>query len=127
MNPELENKYLRDLIQLQKRIGTKKNIDQLLPLLGNEISSFLQAERTTVFLLDWDRMELKTKFAQSLENKKIDIKLKIGLVGLCLLTRKIINISNAYNDPRFNPEFDNITDFRTESLLIVPIKDEKMS
>jgi diguanylate cyclase (GGDEF)-like protein len=37
-------------------------------------------------------------------------------------TGELINIPNAYHDPRFNPEFDKETGFLTKSALCVPLK-----
>jgi adenylate cyclase len=35
-----------------------------------------------------------------------------------------IRIDDAYGDPRFNPEIDRKTGFRTKSILCVPIRDQ---
>jgi HD-GYP domain-containing protein (c-di-GMP phosphodiesterase class II) len=44
-------------------------------------------------------------------------------VGTVAKTAEIINIPDAYRDPRFNPEVDRRGDFRTRALLTVPMKD----
>lgn len=44
-----------------------------------------------------------------------------GLVGECLEKNHIINVSDCYADPRFNPEIDKRTGYRTRSLLSVPL------
>jgi GAF domain-containing protein/HD superfamily phosphohydrolase YqeK len=120
-NFQAENEHLRKFIEIEKKIGFERNFNQLLPLIITEISEFLNADRSTLFLLDFDRMELWTKFAEDLEVDKIRIKLRMGIVGLCVLTGRLVNVSNAYEDPRFNPEIDEITGFRTESIIAAPI------
>ncbi len=118
---EAENGRLKRFIEIEKRIGGERNIDQLMPLIMTEISRFLDADRSTLFLLDWERMELWAKFAEGLKPGKIIIKFGMGIVGVSVLTKQIINVANAYEDPRFNAEIDEITGFKTQSLLAAPI------
>ena len=66
-------------------------------------------------------MELWAKFAEGLEAGKISIKMRMGIVGVSVLTKQIINVANAYEDPRFNAKIDEITGFKTQSILAVPI------
>jgi len=44
------------------------------------------------------------------------------LEALDALTGKVINVSDAYNDARFNPSIDNQTGYRTRNLLAVPLQ-----
>ena len=48
-----------------------------------------------------------------------------GIVGHVALTRRSLNITNAYADPRFNQLSDLKTGFKTHSILTVPITDRK--
>ena len=118
---QAENEHLRKFIEIEKKIGIERRFTQLLPLIITEISEFLNADRSTMFLLDFDRMELWTKFAEDLEVDKIRIKLRMGIVGLCVLAKRVVNVANAYEDPRFNPDIDEITGFRTESIIAAPV------
>lgn len=49
------------------------------------------------------------------------IALGAGLVGLCLATREIINVTDAYRDPRFQRAVDMATGYKTQSVLNVPL------
>lgn len=44
-----------------------------------------------------------------------------GLVGECLSSREIINVPNAYVDPRFSKAVDLATGYKTQSVLNVPL------
>ncbi|MGH8034982.1 MAG: PP2C family protein-serine/threonine phosphatase, partial [Lysobacterales bacterium] len=44
-----------------------------------------------------------------------------GLVGECLETRRIINVADAYNDPRFSSTIDHSTGYHTRSILSIPL------
>jgi putative nucleotidyltransferase with HDIG domain len=121
---EAENIRLKRFIEIEKKISSERNINQLLPLIIAEISRFLNADRTTLFLLNWDNMVLWAKFAEGLKPGKISIQLKMGIVGVSVLTRQIVNVANAYEDPRFNAEIDEVTGFKTQSILAAPIIDK---
>lgn len=123
---QTEIERLNRFIDIGKRILGEKDLDRLLPLVMTEISKLLQADRSTLFLIDWERMELWTKFAEGLDDKKkIVIKLKMGLVGVCVLTKNVVNVADTYKDLRFNPEIDEITGFRTDCVLCAPLFDKQ--
>ena len=56
---EKENRQFKKLLDIQKRLGHERQLDRLLPLIIKEISELLDAERTTIFLVDWENMELQ--------------------------------------------------------------------
>jgi GAF domain-containing protein len=116
-----ENVKLKRFIEIEKKISSERNIDQLLPLIMTEISQFLDADRSTLYLLNWDRMELWSKFAEGLGIGEISIELKMGIIGVSVLTKKTINVANAYEDPRFNDEIDELTGFKTQCILAAPV------
>lgn len=120
---ETENEQLSRFIEIGKAMCIERNLDRLLPLIMTDISKALNADRSTLFLVDWDRMELWTKFAEGLNHGEIKIQLKMGLVGISVFTKKIVNVTNAYHDPRFNSKIDETTGYRTESVLSVPVFD----
>jgi HD-GYP domain-containing protein (c-di-GMP phosphodiesterase class II) len=120
---QYENEQLKRYIAIGKSLGVERNAERLIPMIMTEISKLLNADRSTLFLLDLERMELWTKFAEGLKGGRITIALKMGIVGCCVLTKKMIRVANAYEDARFNPEFDHKTGFRTESVLAAPLFD----
>jgi HD-GYP domain-containing protein (c-di-GMP phosphodiesterase class II) len=115
-----ENQRLNGICQLGKSLTRERNIDNLLPLIMSEISKMLDADRISFFIVDWERLELRSKFAKSLEVDGINIDLKMGIAGFAVLSRQIINTANAHEDPRFNSEIDGITGYRSDSLLAAP-------
>jgi GAF domain-containing protein len=120
-----ENEQLKQILAMGNTLCMERNMEKMLPLMMKEISSLVDADRSTLFLVDWERRQLWTKFAEGMDSDRIHIGLKMGLVGLCVLTKKIVNVAYAYNSPYFNAEIDEKTGFRTESVLCVPIFDQK--
>jgi diguanylate cyclase (GGDEF)-like protein len=62
------------------------------------------------------------KIAQGVETVEIRFPVGVGIAGSVGKTGEIVNIPDAYQDPRFNPEFDRKTGYRTRSILCIPMK-----
>lgn len=118
---DAQNRRYRQLLDIHRRVGSERNLEKLLPLVMTEISQMLDADRSSLFLFDWKIMALRAKFAAGVENSAITVPLKMGIVGSAILGKKPVNIANAYDHPYFNSEIDQISGFRTESILVVPI------
>ena len=117
----IENDRFKRIYEISNTLRSERNIDKLLPLILSEISKFLNAERSSLFLLDYDNRYLWTKFAEGMGDDRIIIEMKMGLVGSCVLTRQLVNVAYAYNTPYFNEEIDKMTGYRTESVLCAPL------
>lgn len=120
-----ENEQIKQILSMGAVLYKERNLEKLLPLMMTEISKILEAERSTLFLVDWERGQLWTKFAEGLESNRIHIALKMGLVGLCILAKKIVNVAYAYDSPYFNSEIDERTGYYTESVLCAPVYNPK--
>ncbi len=114
---------LKTFCDIGKMLSIDRDVDKLIPQVMTGISKTLCAERSTLFLLPWERTSLWSKFAEGLKEQDIDLDLKMGLIGASVLTRQVVNATNAYEDPRFNPKIDQISGFRTESVLCAPFTD----
>lgn len=44
-----------------------------------------------------------------------------GIAGYVATTGQVLNIENAYEDSRFNPEVDSKTGYTTRNILCMPI------
>ncbi|MBI2773809.1 MAG: GAF domain-containing protein [Chloroflexi bacterium] len=78
------------------------------------------ADRSTVWLADHVRGELRSAVAQRL-GTELSIPIGRGLAGHVAATGETINIPDAYADPRFDPSFDRRSGFRTRNILAVPV------
>lgn len=119
-----ENDHFKKIYEITNTLRSERNIDKLLPLILTEISKFLNAERSTLFLIDYDNRYLWTKFAEGMGDNKIIVEMKMGLVGSCVLTRQLVNVAYAYDAAYFNEEIDKMTGYRTESVLCAPLFDK---
>ncbi|KAH0952975.1 hypothetical protein HN011_011017 [Eciton burchellii] len=58
---------------------------------------------------------------QRAKNEEIKIPFGIGIAGYVAQTKEIINIKDAYKDPRFNSAIDMRTGYKTTLILSMPI------
>jgi len=103
------------------------SIKDLRELVGSsmvpEMVQLLNADRGSVFLIDDERQELYSIIAMGVDFKEIRMPLAVGLAGWVARTGEIVNVPDAHVDPRFNPDFDHRTGYRTRSVLAVPLVD----
>ncbi len=109
-------------LDVQRRIGVERDPDRISQLAMREVAHLLGAERSTLFLFNWDSMELRARFAEGLpENRALVVPLRMGIVGTAILRRELTNISDAYAHPYFNPDVDSALGYQTDSLLVAPM------
>lgn len=82
----------------------------------------LGAERGTLFIWDRARDELFSRVADLPELEEIRAPSRRGLAGAALHGAALVHVDDAYTDPRFNPEVDRRTGYRTRSVLAAPIR-----
>ena len=109
-----ENRELREwkrrlslLLDYGKKLSARKELDGLLHLLVDVARNVLQADRCTVFLLDKQGGELWSRIASGAP--EIRVPSHKGIVGETVTHDRVVNIHDAYKDPRFNPEVDRAT------------------
>jgi phosphoserine phosphatase len=81
--------------------------------------SVLSADRGSLWLYDTPSGELAMMVPQLSPSPRQGMG--TGLVGQCLATQEIINVTDAYQDPRFSGAVDKSTGYRTRSVLTVPL------
>jgi HD-GYP domain-containing protein (c-di-GMP phosphodiesterase class II) len=116
-----DDERFRHCLEIQRRVSSERKLDRLAQVVMSEVTALLGADRSTLYLFDWDTMELRANFAEGIEGRSLVVPLRMGIVGTAILRREIANVSNAYASPYFNPEVDSILGYHTESLLVAPL------
>ena len=109
------------LLEVSNYLSQILDLDDLIIKIVNKTCEILESERCTLFLLDRERNELWSKVALGKGVKEIRISSTIGLAGHVAHTGDIVNIEDAYQDPRFNPAVDRETGFLTRNVLCIPV------
>lgn len=119
------NSTLLSLLKIGRLVSAETDIDSLLETTAKETAKALNADRCTVFLLDKTKNELWSKVATGMGSQEIRFSAQKGLAGHVAMTGDTINITDAYNDERFNKDIDSKTGYVTKTILCMPIRNIK--
>ncbi len=89
-----------------------------------QVSNVLAVERSTFFLYNEENKTLESVVAQGIENLIIAVPLGTGIVGHVFETQQPLAVNDVYAHPLFASSFDNQLNFKTKSILCVPIFNE---
>ena len=99
-------------------------LEQSLRVFTRRVGELLDAERASLFLVDREQQQLVLQVSQdAAQAGTIRIPLASGIAGAAATTGRAVRVADAYADPRFNPEVDRTTNFRTRSVLCLPVHD----
>lgn len=122
------------LLQLAKGIFEEQsNLDTCVHNIMVEAQELLDVERCSVFLIDESSETQDVVFSKAFDlhsgaveetgpkTSKTHWSMNTGIAALVASSGKAVNIPDAYADRRFNPEADVESDFKTKSILCMPI------
>jgi len=112
---------LQLLGELSRQLMAVTDLNQLLYLLGETAARLANAELATIYLVDHERQEVRSKVKLGNDIAEICIPLGKGIAGTVAATGQMINLPDPYADPRFNLEIDRQTGFKTRNLLTLPM------
>jgi HD-GYP domain-containing protein (c-di-GMP phosphodiesterase class II) len=114
---------LKLLLRLGLEFHAEREFPRLLDRIWGELTRVLHAERSSLFLVDLERGELYSVIAQ--QEEEIRFPVGKGVAGAVVSSGESILVPEAYADPRFNPEVDQKTGFRTRSLIASPLRNRR--
>ena len=126
--PETSHREVRNLnalLEVSRALGAEMHLDSLLPVIIHKTTEVMDAERSSLFIYDPDSDELWSKVAEGMDEKTIRFPAGVGIAGDVAKTLETANIPDAYEDPRFNPEFDKQSKFTTKAVLCMPMTTRK--
>jgi HD-GYP domain-containing protein (c-di-GMP phosphodiesterase class II) len=109
------------ILDVTRRLMSITDLDALLRDMATVTTQLLDADRATIFIVDRERGEIWSRVALGTGAGEIRQAIGVGIAGLVAATGETVNIADAYDDPRFNPEPDQRTGYRTKSLLTFPM------
>ena len=107
------------LLEVTRVLNSKRTASQLVTESLERARDLTGAERGALFLVDAKARQLYSKLADGVT--EIRFPMKHGVAGWAVTNSSALNIKNAYEDERFNPEVDRRTGFVTRSILCTPI------
>ncbi|KAI0979393.1 hypothetical protein GJ496_001549 [Pomphorhynchus laevis] len=111
------------------------NVDVVILRILKHAKTLVKADRTSMFLVDFERNELYAKvfdfgdsdsayvdsFGEGKWTTSIRFPMNRGIAGYVASTGNTVNVEDAYKDERFNREIDLQTGYHTKSILCMPI------
>ncbi len=111
---------LEGVLNLCRKMSAEQDLPALLKLVAQEAAGLMEAERVTIFLLDKERWELRSQV--TLDGEVIRFDARLGIAGAAAMTGQLVNVLDARQDERFYPTVDAQTNFRTRSVLALPLR-----
>jgi class 3 adenylate cyclase/putative methionine-R-sulfoxide reductase with GAF domain len=112
---------LKKLYAVGQIITSEMNMDRLFELIMSETNQIIDSERSSVFLYDEKRGDLFTLIATGMTQDKLRIPSTSGIAGHVFTTRAPMTIDDVTKDSRFFAAVDRKSNFRTRSILAVPL------
>ena len=116
---------LEAFLRISRLMNAESDPAILIQQISEEVKGQLDADRCTVFFHDAESNELYSYIASGLEIDEIRIPEGQGLAGAVFQSGETICLKDAYTDKRFNPQIDNLTGYRTTSVIALPIINRK--
>jgi len=113
------SKKLTIHLAVSSGLNSEMDFDTLFPLIIHRLSEAMKAERTSLFIIDEENNEVWTKVAEQAE--EIRMPLGVGICGRVAETGETINTKDAWELPYFSKDFDLKFNFRTRSMICMPI------
>lgn len=109
------------LLTISNALGATLDRREFLEMTLDHITDVMQAERSTLYLVERPSGQLRCFIAQNADTPII-LAPGQGIAGWVASTGQSLNINEAYDDPRFHSGIDHKTGFQTHSMLCQPLK-----
>ncbi|HLB45905.1 MAG TPA: GAF domain-containing protein [Anaerolineales bacterium] len=122
-----QTQAMRSLVETAQVLSSTLDPNKLLQLLLEQALRHLHLEAASIALMDANRQDLVFQMAVGVSAEKmlgLRLKLGQGIAGWVAQNRQPVIVPDVENDPRFYPEMDHLTGFRTRSVLCAPIQFE---
>ena len=119
----LSARDMEAILGVTSKLAAPFDLRTMLSEVVSAAKQVLQADGGSVWLYDAATDELILEVATGIEPLRVPAG--TGIVGACARDRRLINVPDCYADPRFNPEVDRRSGYRTRCMLTLPLVDHK--
>ncbi|MBN1579487.1 MAG: SpoIIE family protein phosphatase [Anaerolineae bacterium] len=112
------------MLTISRIITANLDLDDLLKLILNELARAIDADLGALYLIDEEKDELFTRvmLKEIGDLHKIRLKVGEGIAGHVAATGEVLNTRSAYDDPRFLPVPDQVSGYRSNTMLTAPMR-----
>ncbi|MEB3219759.1 MAG: GAF domain-containing protein, partial [Nostocales cyanobacterium 94392] len=114
-------------IELINNEALETMLEKVLEAITLKIGQILQAEHTTIFLVDHDKGQLWSKVPQDDISKPLEIRtpINVGIPGRVASTGQYLNIAETTTHPLFSPELEKQLGYKIRNILCMPVVSSK--
>ena len=112
------------IVEATKKLNSTLDLAELIHIILQIATRQTGAERGTVFLMDRERGEMWSLVGLGLNQHVIRFAADRGIAGWVAREGTAVRLENAYDDARFEPEFDRRLGFTTRRVMGLPIRNE---
>ena len=113
--------FAETLLHVSRTVSAIETLDDVLAALIEMTVLETDSDRGTLFLNDPATGELYSRVLQGEQTLEIRLLNDVGIAGRVFTTHESLIINDAYADPRFNREVDELTGYETRNLVCAPI------
>ncbi|MDP3499540.1 MAG: GAF domain-containing protein [Myxococcales bacterium] len=117
-----QNERFTAVIEVGSQLASARDVDALLRTVMDRLTGLLDAEAATLFMHDTRTNELWSRVVKGASIKELRLPVSAGIAGHVFGTGKTLMLGDAYVDPRFNPDIDRQSGFRTKSIIAAPLR-----
>ena len=111
---------LQVILDAARLLNSTLDVHELTTIILETIRNEVPVDRVSVFVVDQKQNVVRSLVAQGVQIE-ITLPIGIGIAGFVAETRQTLDVADAYQDARFNPEFDRILGYRTNDILALPL------
>jgi len=121
------NEELSTINEIGRALTSSLDVKEILSIIMQQISFLLQPKNWSLLLVDEEKNELYFEIivGETTENtEKIrNLRLKVGegIAGWVAQHGTSVLVPDVSNDPRFSPKADKLSQFKTKSIVCVPV------
>lgn len=109
--------FIFDRIGEIAKLNDNKKVLYALAKMGRDI---VYADRCTIWILDHEKKTLWTEVAHGVG--KLTVEPFSGIVGAAIESGESLIVNDVYADSRFNSSVDGETGYKTETMMVIPMK-----
>ena len=111
---------MQRLLEAAILLNSKLSLKDLTEIILEIVRTDVPVERVTAFRVDHEKQIVYSLVAQE-SDEEIRLPIGSGIAGTVAKFGTEIDVTDAYEDSRFNPTFDRILNFQTKDLLALPV------
>jgi diguanylate cyclase (GGDEF)-like protein len=118
------NEELSTINEIGRALTSSLDLKEILSIIMQQISILLQPKNWSLLLVDEEKNELYFEIIVGNNAQKIrNLRLKVGegIAGWVAQQGTPVLVPDVYKDARFSPKADKLSQFKTKSIVCVPV------